>query len=203
MDEVKGKVQLGQVWWPGYGWGNSNNKVFALNIFSSSLSLEEMGKMTSESIEDCGMEGDYFAWEDMEWTLKGSAKLEYWQKEDICQEPLFHILNTKFPSWDACKHFCENINSRIPSVATSEEWELLQEFFQKNVLDKGLGTEDLWLSLTDENQEGKWSDYKTGATLDHDGNYEMGQPNGGRDQNHMLLTPTGEWSDKERTCSAM
>ena len=62
MKEVKGKVQLGQAWWPGGGWSSSNNKVSALNIFSSALSLKEMQKMTSESIEDCGKEGDFFAW---------------------------------------------------------------------------------------------------------------------------------------------
>ena len=155
--------------------------------------------MTSESLEDCGKKGDYFAWEDMEWTLKGSAELEYWHLNNICQEPMIHIFNTDFPSWDACKHFCENINSRIPSVASSEHWELLRGFFQNNVLGKDLTAKNLWLSLTDKNQEGKWSDYKTGANLVHDGNFEMGQPNGGRDQNHMLLTKQGEWSDKERS----
>ena len=70
MKEVKGKILLGRTWWPGSGWGSSNNKVSALNIFSSALSLEQMQKMTSESLEDCGKKGDYFAWEDMEWTLK-------------------------------------------------------------------------------------------------------------------------------------
>ena len=199
MNEVKGKVQLGQVWWPGYGWGSSNNKIFALNIFSLPFSLEEMQNMTSETLEGCGKKGDFFAWEDMKWILKGSAKVEYWKKEDVCQEPMFHIFNTKFPSWEACRQHCEKINSRIPSLVTFEQWELLQAFFQKNIIDNGLETYNLWLSLTDENQEGKWSDYKTGATLDHDGNYEDGQPNGGRDQNHILLTDAGKWSDKEKS----
>lgn len=80
-------------------------------------------------------------------------------------------------------------------MINSEQWERLQRFFHTNIVDRGLEAEALWLSLTDEPEEGKWSDYKTSANLVHDGNYEDGQPNGGRDQNHILLKSAGQWAD--------
>ena len=131
------------------------------------------------------------------WTLKGSAALENWQKDDICSAPMIHIFNTKFSNWHHCEQHCAKINSRIPSVVTFKEWELLQGFFKKNVYDKDLDIGELWLSITDEQEEGKWRDYITDKTMVHSGNFQKGQPNGEKGQNCVpLLRPSenGEWS---------
>ena len=139
---------------------------------------------------ECGKDGDYFAWGNMAWTLTGSAELEVWQKEDICSEPAIHIFNTKFPSWDSCVQHCQKINSRIPSVATLDEWKILHRFFEDNVYNKSLDIEELWLSVSDEEDEGEWADYSTHKRMVHPGNFEVGQPNGGEVQNHVLLLPS-------------
>ena len=70
-----------------------DNKVTGVNIFSSALSVRGMEKMTSEMSEGCGKDGDYLAWDNIVWTLKGSAALADWQKDDICSEPMIHIFN--------------------------------------------------------------------------------------------------------------
>ena len=197
-----GRILLGRSKWPTNNeWIHSNNKVANLNIFSLALSLEEMLTMTSQSSEECGKNGDFFAWDSMVWILKGSALLEEWQKDDICSEPMIHIFNTRFPSWDSCVQHCEKINSRIPSVVTLKEWERLQSFFQKNVYDKGLDIKEFWLSITDEKEEGQWADYYTNKKMLHQGNFERGQPNGGRAQNYIMLRNgqlPGELSDTRR-----
>ena len=195
---LTGRILLGRTKWPSSGWAEFSNKVAALNIFSSAFSVKEMLEMT---MGECGKDGDYFAWGNMTWTLTGSAELEVWQKEDICSEPAIHIFNTKFPSWDSCVQHCQKINSRIPSVVTSYEWKILERFFEDNVYNKGLDIEELWLSVSDEENEGEWADYSTHKRMVHPGNFEVGQPNGGEVQNHVLLLPSGEWSDKEKEFS--
>ena len=79
-----GRILLGRSKWPSGSWAHVSNKVTALNIFSTALPLVEMQKMTSESSEECGKDGDFFAWDNMVWTLKGTSGLEYWRKDDIC-----------------------------------------------------------------------------------------------------------------------
>ena len=81
---LTGRILLGRLKWPSGIWELQSNKVTALNIFSTALPLEEMQKMTSESSEECGMDGNLFAWYNMVWTLKGRSDLEYWRKDDIC-----------------------------------------------------------------------------------------------------------------------
>ena len=58
-----------------------------LNIFSSTLSIEEMKSITGG--ESCLKEGDYLAWEDMEWILHGQASIETVEKENTCQAQPF------------------------------------------------------------------------------------------------------------------
>ena len=96
---------------------------------------------------------------------------------------------------------CEKINSRIPSVVAFYEWKILERFFEDNVYNKGLDIEELWLSVSDEEEEGEWADYSTHKRMVHRGNFEVGQPNGGEVQDHVLLLQSGEWSDKEKEFS--
>ena len=42
----------------------------------------------------CVEQGDYLAWKDMEWTLKGEAKLETVEIEETCEGgPLINLYN--------------------------------------------------------------------------------------------------------------
>ena len=79
---LSGKLILGSMSYGGK-WYSVSNKVTNLNIFSSSLSLEELKNMTKD--HNCAKKGDYLAWEDMEWILHGSARLETVNTEELCE----------------------------------------------------------------------------------------------------------------------
>ena len=85
-----------------YGvWTAATHKVTNLNIFSSALTVEEMKTMTGG--EGCMKEGDYLAWQDMEWILHGQARQETVDTEEPCKgEPYVDLYCTRFPGWDAC-----------------------------------------------------------------------------------------------------
>ena len=65
-------------------WYQSKNKVSNLNIFSKLMTLPEMVSRTAG--ENCGKaDGDYLAWEEAEWVLKGKAVLGEVTVEDLCR----------------------------------------------------------------------------------------------------------------------
>ena len=103
-------------------WYAVSQKVANLNIFASALSIEMMESMTKGG--SCVKEeGDYLAWGDMEWILHGQARIETTEKEEISNEKaLVDLYYTPFPGMDSCMHHCENLGSRVPSVATFQEW---------------------------------------------------------------------------------
>ena len=118
------KLILGAQSYGGY-WRASTQKVTNLEVFSSPLPVEKMKAMTRGG--SCVEEGDYLAWEDMEWILHGRARKETIEKEETCEEkPLVDLYYTPFPGMDSCMHHCQNIGTRAPSVATFEEWSKLQ-----------------------------------------------------------------------------
>ena len=74
----------------------------------------------------CAEEGDYLAWGEMEWILHGEARKETIEKEKTCEKkPLVDLYYTTFPGWDSCMYHCQNLGSRVLSVATFEEWSKL------------------------------------------------------------------------------
>ena len=130
------KLVLGSRSYAG-NWVAASHKDTNLNVFSSALPVEEMERMTGE--EGCIEEGDYLAWGDMEWILHGQAKIETVDKEEPCKgEPYVNLYYTKFPSMDSCMHHCENLGTRVPSVAASRDWATLQHSLMKNFYDKEL-----------------------------------------------------------------
>ena len=77
-------------------WSVHSNKVTLLNIFSYTMSIEDMQKMTVKGNKRCSHHGDYLSWEDMQWTLKGHATKETWPSENICtSEPSVDIFGSK------------------------------------------------------------------------------------------------------------
>ena len=92
---VLGTRSIGGVWFA------PSHKVTNVNIFSSALSIERMKRLTGG--ESCVEEGDYLAWEDMEWILHGQARKETVDTEEPCKgEPYVDLYYTRFPGWDAC-----------------------------------------------------------------------------------------------------
>ena len=90
------------------------------------------------------------AWGDMEWILHGQTRIETVDKEEPCKgEPYVNLYYTKYPNMEACMHHCENLGTRVPSVANSHNWAKLQRSLKKNLYDKGLDTKYLWLPVED------------------------------------------------------
>ena len=65
------------------------NMVTGVNIFSMALTKERMMGLTRGGGEECGGEGDYLAWGDMEWQLKGEAEVTHIEEQLPCggQDP--------------------------------------------------------------------------------------------------------------------
>ena len=163
LRDLSKSIVLGGSSFGGY-WRASTEKVTNLDIYSSPLSIEKMKSMTRDG--RCVEEGDYLAWADMEWILHGQANVEMTEKEETCEEkPLVDLYYTPFPDMDSCMHHCENLYSRVPSVASFEEWTRLQTFLKKKLYDRGLGTLQMWLPITDRGTEDDWRDYYTGPYI--------------------------------------
>ena len=87
--------------------------------------------MTSDT--NCVENGDYLAWEDMEWVLHGEAKLETVEKEKSCgATSLLNFYKALFQA-KTCMHHCQNLGTRVPSVGTFDEWSSLQAFLKEHV----------------------------------------------------------------------
>ena len=125
-----------------------------MNIYSTAHSVEVMRQNTraGKYVED----GDYLAWGDMEWILHGRARIETVDKEEPCkEEPYVNLYYTPFPGMEACMHHCENLGTRVPSVANSQDWATLQHALKKSLYDKGFNPRQLWLPIDDKKTEGK------------------------------------------------
>ena len=167
--DLSNKVVLGARSYGGI-WFQPSQKVTNLNIYSSSLSIERMKSMTKE--ESCIEEGDYLAWEDMEWILHGQATIESMDKEEPCKgEPYVDLYYTRFPGWDSCMHHCQNLGTRVPSVNTFQDWDTLQRSMKMDLYDKDLNTLELWLPINDKEAEGEWRDFYTKDIM---GNFTLG-----------------------------
>lgn len=66
-------------------WSMTRNQVTLMNVFSYSVSIEDMQKMTTFVEDRCSYQGDYLSWENMRWNLKGHATEETRASEDICR----------------------------------------------------------------------------------------------------------------------
>ena len=187
------KIVLGAESYGG-SWFAAPEKVTNLNIFSSLLSLEKMKSMTKGG--SCVEEGDYLAWGDMEWILHGQAKKETTDKEATCEKPLVDLFYAQFPSMDACIQHCENLGTRVPSVATFEDWTKLKTFLKKKLYDKGLDTLQIWLPIKDREAEGVWKDSFTNQVVENYTQPWIGsKPSGGKAENCARLLNENDWAD--------
>ena len=147
----------------------------------------------------CVQEGDYLSWGDMEWILHGQARMETTEKEETCkQKPLVDLYYTPFhDGMDSCMHHCQNLDTRVPSVATFEEWTKLQTFLKKELFDKSVNTLQIWLSIEDRDTEGTWKDFYTREVLQNYSHpWHGSKPDGGEAENCARLLNKNSWGDR-------
>ncbi|MBN2528987.1 MAG: trypsin-like peptidase domain-containing protein [Deltaproteobacteria bacterium] len=90
-------------------------------------------------------------------------------------------------TWQESRVACESMGARLVSVSHADENSLLQRFAGN--------TNDLWLGLTDEAQEGTWR-WHSGESLSYT-NWNSGEPNdaGGNEDYTELYVSSGRWND--------
>ena len=72
--DLSGKLILGSVYYTvGAYWRQLGNKLTKLEIYSSALTVEKMMQFTKG--DGCGGDGDYLSWDEMQWNLRGEAKI--------------------------------------------------------------------------------------------------------------------------------
>ena len=174
-------------------WRAKSDKVTNLNIFSYTLPIEKMKSMTEG--ENCIEQGDYLAWGDMAWSLHGLARIETVDEKEPCKgDPYVKLFYTKFPGMDVCMHHCENLGTRVPSVATFPDWMKLK----MRLFDKGVNTLRLWLPVDDRKTEGEWRDFHTGSVMQNYTPPWVGsRPDGGKRQNCAYLLNGDTWGDAQ------
>ena len=103
-----------------------------LNIFSSSLSVEEMKNITSTGNVACEESGgDLVSWNIRKWVLSGNGgavrELEY--SERPCRRvSKMHLYHMEAQHTQAhCMEHCKKLWGRSPSVRTQKNWETIME----------------------------------------------------------------------------
>ena len=68
---------------------------------------------------NCSREGDYLAWKDMKWDLKGEASIDLVNEIEVCEEQ--HTLNiypAPFTSMQSCMRLTPRLNEKTDSGKT-------------------------------------------------------------------------------------
>ena len=186
--DISGKIVLGAWQWSGSKkWqARTTNQVSKLNIFSTALTISDMQEITLG--RNCSREGDYLAWKDMKWDLKGEASIDLVNEIEVCGEQ--HTLNiypAPFTSMQSCMRLCQNLGSKSPSLVTKDKWSDLQSALDAIGWPKD---ERLWLALDDAKAEGEWANFYDGSLVNFSLPWAAAEPNGGRGENCVALQRT-------------
>ena len=198
--DLSGKLILGSVYFTfRVKWQLSRNKLTKLEIFSSTLSVEKMTEYTKG--EGCGDEGDYLAWNKMQWNFHGEGEIEHMEAEESCtMQPFnFYFLNADDAGafdWKSCMDFCQNLGgSRVPPMTSLPQWERVRSYASKKEID--VGFENLfWVPIHDEEKEGEWRDFYNHQVLNFTTSWANKEPNGEKSEN-CAVTLNGAWYDAD------
>ena len=158
------------------------NMVTNVNIFSTAHTVEWMRQNTVGGT--CMEDGDYLAWQQMNWTLHGQAVIETVDAQEACiGEPVVDITPAKM-DFHSCVQLCENIGSRAWSITTSNAWMTLkklldrQEYFQ------------FWAPI-DNIEKGEWRDHYTRQVANYSLPWHRNNPKDGGIYHCAVLNKVG------------
>ena len=152
---LSGKLLIGKAHlWPSF-WVKSWGLFANLNIFSDSMSVEQMADMMSS--KNCGSsEGDYLAWGSSKWDLFGSVTNSSITLEDLCRtESKVHVFDQNVEKAIDCQRLCFNQHKkgRMSSVETREAFDQLVD--KQNEIQALSPEQTWWVSVSG---EGGWMD---------------------------------------------
>ena len=194
--DLSGKIVLGafqhtasKKWTLSYSF---HNQITNLNIYSTALTIKEMQQNT---IQNCGLVGDYLAWQDIQWDIKGETKIYQIDAKEACTgHPSFNLFPAYYNSMESCRHFCGKLGSRSPSIVLFQQWANIRENLAKLIDNNKVMF--IWLALNDENTNGEWLDYYDGKLVNFSLPWGKGEPNGGTKENCAVFhTPSGKLLD--------
>ena len=180
--DLNGKIILGATQLQTKKWWVFSNKLTNLNIFASLLPPSVMQRRTKGD-DICLEEGDYFAWNEMQWDLSDGAFMEKINQEELNTKPLLNFYTALFAKED-CTHFCENLGTQMPSVSNSKKLGTLQNFCEKKMKQVSHMT---WLAVDDNEEEGVWRDSITGQPLNYTPPWADNNPNGETYENCAVI----------------
>ena len=81
----------------------------------------------------------------------------------------------------------------MASVATKEEWEVLNDFLKSELYEKRSSSISIWLAIDDQENEGEWRDSHKNQPLNYTLPWAPGQPGGGNASNFARIMHQGLW----------
>ena len=172
---------------------------------NTQLSITDMDLITNG--RKCGDEGDYLSWGKMEWNISGSVQQGLVSQEELCHmtSSSMVLLTETFPLWEDCMTFCPKLRrARSPQIRTYAQFETLLKWLNAKTLDPdtkefypGVNGAAHWISISDKDEEGQWTDYYTHQEIDDVTEaINGGELNGGTKENcGLLVGPWIGWSD--------
>ena len=136
-----------------------------LNVFSRPLPTERLVAMTLAGGEECGAHGDFLSWPDADWKLTSQARIEMvGELAGPCSRESslivftasfkYHGAATNGAKQSGCMEHCQKLGKgRSPPVRTFQEMETLRTELEA-VTTNLAALPWLWLSATDQKQEG-------------------------------------------------
>ena len=114
-----------------------------VQVFNGRLSNEQMISITAG--KDCGRDGNYLAWKEMVWDVRG--KVNGWVNvtmDELCASKTFRFVNTQASTFYYHKDFCTKMDrSRIPAPVDEPNMKDLLDYYRNTAMqlktdDKGV-----------------------------------------------------------------
>ena len=186
--DLKERLQFGDYMWPDWRVIQSESSITNVHVYSRVLTFEEMIQFTGDKV--CSQNGDYLAWDTMEWKLYGNASLEATidgSCENHIKETQQFLINENF-SWQSCMDLCPKMQQgEVPSPENLLEISSLMNWAKQ--IDSSVL--EMWVPFTDEEKEDSWVNFYTRQLFTSEKHFRKNQPNGGRLQNCMTVRKDG------------